>query len=182
MYSFTRTWLLHLAWVSLLLGGCQSKVYLMPAPVSLGSDAEFFELSEENRDENLLYTLYASNRLPYSKGKNTRGYTVFPTDALEMGLTVHRVGEPGMSWEDLYRESISDNRDEDLIIYEVHARKKVRYEAEEDLTQLTPTAEGFFQKINQQIEKYNLLIPKMRFEMLKLSADKEIEKITRKGK
>ena len=111
MILSTRHLLVHLAWISLLLSGCQSKVYLMPAPVSLGSDAKFFELSDESRDDNLLYTLYASNRLPYTKGKDKRGYTIFPTDALEIGQTVHRVGEPGMSWEDLYRESIADERD-----------------------------------------------------------------------
>ena len=82
MLFSSRTFLPCLALASLFLGGCQSKVYLMPAPVSLGSDAEFFELSEGSRDENLLYTLYASNRHPYRKGQNKRGYTIFPTDNL----------------------------------------------------------------------------------------------------
>ena len=79
----------------LFLSGCQPKVYLMPSPVSLKEHGAFFDYIEDNKDENLLYTLYATNRQPFDRPGGSVGYSIFPSDNLRLGFVVHSVGEDG---------------------------------------------------------------------------------------
>ena len=95
----------------LLLAGCQPKVYLMPPPVSQHPASLHFSLSEDNLDDNLLHTLYATNRRPYDKSEGSTGYTIFPSDTLELGYVVHSVGDEGTTWDDLLHQSLNPDRD-----------------------------------------------------------------------
>lgn len=61
--------------LGVFLGGCQPKVYLMPSPVGLEPGGEWFDLSEGTKDENLLYTLYATNRQPIETTNKSDHYT-----------------------------------------------------------------------------------------------------------
>ena len=93
-----RALLLLLA--TLIISGCQSKVYLMPSPVGISPDGELFTQSVDLQDENLLYTLYATNRTPLDQDTWGAGYSIFPGDRLRFGWTVYRVGEERLSWEE----------------------------------------------------------------------------------
>jgi hypothetical protein len=136
-----------LALLMLVLSGCQPKVYMMPPPLSVKSDSSFFHLTEDNKDGNLLYTLFATNRIPGEPGIGS-GYTIFPSDILKLGFVVHRVGDEGMSWEDLQQESLKKQRNNKLLIRQVHSRKMTEYALADDLKGKSSSAEGFFDQIN----------------------------------
>jgi len=136
-----------------ILNGCQSKVYLMPAPVGIVSNSQFFRLSEKNIDENLLYTLYATNRIPFDKANESTGYTIFPSDTLELGYLVHSVGEDGMSWQELYGESLSSEREKDLLITQQFVKPMAVYHKDADPAEASDRATGFFHKINEALDQ-----------------------------
>lgn len=81
---------------SLFLLGCQPKVYLMPPPIGILENSNFFRMNSDRLDDNYLYTLYATNRQPLENKNNVVKYTIFPSDTLRLGLVVHSVGEKGM--------------------------------------------------------------------------------------
>jgi len=137
----------------ILLNGCQPKVYLMPAPVGIVSNSQFFLLSEENIDENLLYTLYATNRIPFEKANDSTGYTIFPSDTLELGFLVHSVGEDGMSWNELYGESLSRERKKELLLTQQFVKPMAEYHKDDDLTMTSDRAKGFFRQVNEALDR-----------------------------
>jgi len=137
----------------LFLCGCQPRVYLMPPPVSIKSSKFYFNLSQDNKDENLLYTLYATNRQPYEKMSGQDGYTIFPSDDLRIGLVVHSVGEEGMSWEELHDLSTKDERDEELLLNQVYVRERATVAVNKDPARLSSGAEGLFEQINRVLER-----------------------------
>jgi esterase/lipase superfamily enzyme len=136
----------------ILLTGCQPKVYLMPPPISLKPDTDFFNMSEDSKDENLLYTLYATNRLPFDRESGSIGYTIFPSNTLALGLVVHSVGEQGTSWEELYKQSLETERDKKLLIHQEYARSMTSYDLKDDLKSTTEKADGYFDQINQALK------------------------------
>ena len=138
--------------ISILLAGCQPKVYLMPPPVSLHPESQFFYMSENEKDDNLLYTLYATNRRPFDKIDNFTGYTIFPSDSLEFGFVVYSVGERDMNWDDLYRQSLKTDRDKKLLLSQEYVRQRVLYHKDDDLKQISSRSEGFFDRINKVID------------------------------
>jgi esterase/lipase superfamily enzyme len=135
------------------LSGCQPKVYLMPAPVGIAQNSQFFLLSEENIDENLLYTLYATNRIPFEKINDSTGYTIFPSDTLELGFLIHSVGEDDMSWNELYGESLSRERKKDLLLTQQFVKPMAMYHKDDDLTKSSDKANGFFTEINEALAR-----------------------------
>ena len=136
-----------------LLTGCQPKVYLMPPPVSLTENSSFFDSTEDNKDDNLLYTLYATNRLPFDRPSGSIGYTIFPSDTLRLGLVVHSVGEEGMIWEKFHRLSLSHERDKKLLLHQVYVRERTEYDLKDDVMQLSSGGEGFFDVINKTLDR-----------------------------
>jgi esterase/lipase superfamily enzyme len=147
----TRYFIITLILV-LLLAGCQPKVYLMPPPVSQHPASLLFSLSEDNLDDNLLHTLYATNRSPYDKSKGSTGYTIFPSDTLELGYVVHSVGDEGTTWDDLLHQSLNPNRDKKLLLKQIFARGVVRYDEKDSLQQVPAKAEGFYEQVNRSLE------------------------------
>lgn len=125
----------------------------MPAPVGIEPSGGFFLLSEENIDENLLYTLYATNRIPFNKPDNSTGYLIFPSDTLEMGFLVHSVGDGGMSWDELYTESLKEKRDKDLLLTQVFVKPMAEYHKDDNLEKTSDRAAGFFIRLNETLEK-----------------------------
>ncbi len=125
----------------------------MPAPVGLKSSGGFFLLSEENIDENLLYTLYATNRIPFNKLDGSTGYLIFPSDTLEMGFLVHSVGDGGMSWDELYTESLKKKRDKDLLLTQLFVKPMAEYHKDTNLEKTSDRAAGFFIRLNETLEK-----------------------------
>ncbi|MFW2368580.1 MAG: alpha/beta hydrolase [Desulforhopalus sp.] len=138
--------------ILILLAGCQPRVYLMPPPVSHHRASQFYSLSENNLDDNLLYTLYATNRRPYDKPKGSTGYTIFPSDTLELGYVVHSVGDEGTTWDDMLHQSLNPDRDKKLLLKQIHARDMVRYGEDDSLQQVPEKAEGFYEQINRTLQ------------------------------
>jgi len=135
--------------LGILLSGCQPKVFLMPMPVAIQSDTTFFDMSEGNKDENLLYTLYATNRRPFDTINNSKRYTIFPSDTLELGYVVYRVGDEKMTWDELFQRSTTSNRDRKLLLSQKYIREMARYAKDDDLRWSSSRADGFFDQINQ---------------------------------
>lgn len=152
LVSVFEMYLYFLPLLLLLLVGCQPKVYLMPPPIGLQSATVFFHLSEDSIDDNLLYTLYATNRIPYNKLDSSTGYTIFPSDTLEIGYVVHSIGEDNMDWDELHKQSLKEKRDKDLLIKQIFVREGAEYHKNDDINQTSSRAEGFFEQINKTID------------------------------
>ncbi len=124
----------------------------MPPPVGLQPGSTFFDLSEENKDDNLLYTLYATNRIPFDKLDSSTGYSIFPSDTLEIGFVVYSVGEKGMSWDDFYEQSLKEKRDSKLLLTKEFLREGAQYHKDDDFKKTSSLAQGFFHQINEAID------------------------------
>ncbi len=132
----------------LLFCGCQQKVYLMPPPVALNMDSRLFDVAPDNTDENLLFTLYATNRTPHNKIDNSRGYSIFPSDTLRFGYVIFSVGDDEMTWDDLYQQSILNKRDNALLLTQKYTRESTIYKKDDPPEQTSDRGEGFFDQIN----------------------------------
>ncbi len=135
--------------LGILLSGCQPKVYLMPMPVAIRSDTNIFNMREDNKDENLLYTLYATNRLPRDTSDNSKGYTIFPSDTLELGYVIYRIGARDMTWDELFAQSTQPNREKKLLLSQEYIREMAKYAKDDDLRHTSARANGFFDNINK---------------------------------
>lgn len=116
----------------------------MPSPVAIKPEGDLFNLSEGTKDDNLLYTFYATNRLPLESTNRSDHYSIFPSDTIKMGYVVHRVGGENMSWEEIYEQSLKKKRDRDLLITREYVREVLSYNIEDDLTKTSSEADGFF--------------------------------------
>lgn len=148
-----KVYLAGLFIISMFFAGCQPKVYLMPSPAGIVPGGEFFNLSANNKDDNLLYTLYATNRQPIESSNESDHYSIFPSETLRMGFVVHRVGEGSMSWDEIYNESLQAKRSKDILITREYAREVVEYNIEDDLSTLSSQADGFFEQIDELLDE-----------------------------
>ena len=152
MITTRKLYLAAIFIISIFFAGCQPKVYLMPSPAGIVPGGELFNLSEDTRDENLLYTYYATNRQPIDSSNKTDGYSIFPSETLKMGYVVHRVGEEEMSWDEIYEESLKVERSRDLLLTREYVREVLSYNIEDDLTKTSSQADGFFKQLNEVLE------------------------------
>ena len=125
----------------------------MPPPIGIQPDSTLFYMSEDRTDDNLLYTLYATNRHPFNKPDSSTGYTIFPSDTLELGFVVYTVGDEDMTWDEFYEQSLKTKRDKDLLLTKKFIREGAEYQKGDDLNQTSSRAEGFFEQINRAIDK-----------------------------
>jgi hypothetical protein len=114
--------LLVLVLFTIFASGCQPKVYLMPSPVSIIAGGDIFHLTPESHDENLIGTLYATNRLPKDGSNKDGNYTIFPSNTLRLGYTIYRIGEEEMSWEEIHRLSLLPERHDELLLKQQFTR------------------------------------------------------------
>jgi len=138
---------------AILLVGCQPKVYLMPPPVGIQPGGKLFDLSEGAKDDNLLFTLYATNRLPFDTSNRSDGYTIFPSEKLKLGYAIHRVGDESMTWEELYAESLNSERSEKILLRREYVRQVVTYDIDDNLQVSSSEADGYFQQIDEILDK-----------------------------
>ncbi|BHH84770.1 alpha/beta hydrolase [Desulforhopalus sp. 52FAK] len=125
----------------------------MPSPIGIQPDGVLFDLSEGSTDENLLYTLYATNRQPVDTNNKSDHYTIFPSETLKIGFVAHRVGKERMSWDEIYEESLRRKRSRDLLLTRVYAREVLTYDIKDDLTKTSEQGDGFFLRINEILDK-----------------------------
>ena len=151
MFKNVSMFLISLACLSMT--GCQPKVYLMPSPIGLNPDGKLYDMTENNKDGNLLYTLYATNRQVFDSSSKRGHYSIFPSDTLKLGFAVHRVGDEPMSWEEILKESLSKNRHRELLISKEYFREVTHYNIDDSLRQTSPQADGFFDQINQILDR-----------------------------
>jgi esterase/lipase superfamily enzyme len=124
----------------------------MPPPVGVTHESELFKYGKENFDENYLKTLYATNRMPYNKLDSSTGYTIFPSDILEIGFVTYSVGDDWMRWDDLYEQSLKKERDNDLLFTQELIDEGAEYHKGDDVNQVSLQAQAFFDEINSAIE------------------------------
>lgn len=153
MLSNRGSYIIGLFILSVFFAGCQPKVYLMPSPVAIKPGGDLFNLSEGTKHDNLLYTFYATNRLPLESTNRSDHYSIFPSDTIKMGYVVHRVGGENMSWEEIYEQSLKKKRDRDLLITREYVREVLSYSIEDDLTKTSSEADGLFYELNELLEK-----------------------------
>ncbi len=136
-----------------ICAGCQPKVYLMPPPIGIQPGGDFFHLSKDTIDGNLLYTLYATNRRPFEISNKSDGYSIFPSDQLKLGFALHRVGDENLTWEEIYDQSLQRERSKKILLSREYVREVVTYDIEDSLDNSPSQADGFFQQINGILEK-----------------------------
>ena len=112
--------LVLLALSCLILGGCQPKVYLMPSPVGLEPDNKIFTEATYLRDDNNLYTLYATNRKKADPHNSNEGYTIFPSEEISLGWVAYRVGGAATGWEEFLQKSINSDRSGRLLLSNIN--------------------------------------------------------------
>ena len=125
MNRFSGHKLILLTLSCLVLGGCQPKVYLMPSPVGMEPDNKLFTETTYLRDDNNLYTLYATNRKKVDPNNSRKGYTIYQSEEINLGWVAYRVGDAGKGWEELLEKSIKSERSKDLLLSNVHTREVV---------------------------------------------------------
>ena len=145
--------LLGIIFVSFVISGCQSKVYLMPSPVALKPDGDLFAQTLDLQDDNLLYTLYATNRTPVDRESSSRRYTIFPEDTLRFGWTAYRVGDEGQSWEEILAESLNSERSQDLLLTNEFTRETGVYQIDDEFEAISPQIDGYFDEVNKILER-----------------------------
>ena len=147
---------LGLLLLCLFLSACQKKVYLMPSPVGIepfGGD-EFFALTEDSIDENLLYTLYVTNRKPLESSNSSTKYSIFPGEDLRFGFAVHRVGDTEMGWDEFFDRSLKTDRDKkDLLISSEFAREVTTYNGNDTQKTVSPQLQGYVKEINNILKR-----------------------------
>jgi len=151
--KFLKNYYLMICVLLLLVSGCQPKVYLMPPPIGIDPGGKLFDLSENDRDGNLLHTLYATNRVPIARMSGLQGYTINPSDSIRLGFVVHSVGDENMNWEELYRQSTTNERSKDLLLRQVYVREIVEYQKEENIGGLPEKADGYFAQLNENLAR-----------------------------
>jgi len=129
----------------------------MPRPIGLEEAPIGFYLSEESPDSKLLYTLYATNRLPMKlpktkKNSNPNGFTIFPSDFLHLGYVVHQIGNGDWSWDDLLKKSTEKERSKDLLLTQIWSKDTAIYDLKNNLKQSLDQAEGLFFEINRALD------------------------------
>lgn len=149
----TKNWLfLLLCLQTLLITGCQPKVYLMPSPVGIQPESDFFNLSENTKFDNRLISLYATNREPHNLWNKKGGYTIFPSDVLRLGAVFHTVGDEGTTWEELYEKSLQQQRDKDLLIELEETYEIFQIDKDQSLLTISDSGKIFFDRINSILE------------------------------
>ncbi len=146
----------YLLLVTLLLvcTGCgQKRVYLMPAPIAIQPDSGYFIGAEDGKTGNRLVTLYATNRIPFYMTEKIQSYSIFPSDDLRLGYSIHTVGDADMSWEELYEMSLRKNRQKDLLITLEFNQEKIVFDEDQEITDLRPDQKEFFGIVNNMLEK-----------------------------
>ena len=147
---------LGLLLICLFLSACQKKVYLMPSPVGIepfGGD-EFFALTEGSIDENLLYTLYVTNRKPLESSNTSKKYSVFPGEDLRFGFAVHRVGDEEMGWDELFDLSLKTDREKkDLLISSEYAREVAIFNESDAPKMVSPQLQGYVNEISTILKR-----------------------------
>ena len=138
---------------SLIISGCQSKVYLMPSPVGMAPDGELFTQSVDMKDGNFLYTLYATNRTPIDTQVWSAHYSIFPDDNLRFGWTVFRIGESVLSWEEIVAETVSAERSEELLLSTEFTRETAERAIDSPSDQISSLELGYFHEINRFLDK-----------------------------
>ncbi len=137
----------------IFLVGCQPKFYLMPSPVGMAAEGELFGKTKELQDDNFLYTLYATNRVPIKSSGSSVRYSTLPSETLRLGWTAHRVGDEGMSWEDILDESIKTDRSKDLVVTNEYTREIVSHEVNTGIGEMSSHEYGYFYELNTILEK-----------------------------
>lgn len=142
-----------------VVSGCQPKVYLMPSPAGLKPDGDLFTLSEINQDSlfaggsgRFLYSFFATNRQPRDSANQSGGYTIFPSGSLKMGYAVHRIGDPGESWEEILVESLRAERNRKMLLTSEYTRQVATFDLADESGGPSSQADGLFETINRILD------------------------------
>lgn len=135
----------------MLLGGCQSGVYLMPTPVGLqeGKHDPFSRTPERERGSTIAVG-YATNRLPSEQGDYySRGFD----QDLRMGLVHVQIGDGEQTWKEIRNLSFRglDRRDSLLKISEVDLKSVLK--AGDSLDTLLPEQRAMIDNLNMAIDQ-----------------------------
>lgn len=153
MNRFSGHKLILLTLSCLVLGGCQPKVYLMPSPVGMEPDNKLFTETTYLRDDNILYTLYATNRKKVDPNNSRKGYTIYPSEEINLGWVAYRVGDAGKGWEELLEKSIKSERSKDLLLSNVHTREVVSRDISTEASNIGSREYGYFYGLNDLLDQ-----------------------------
>ncbi|MFW2439891.1 MAG: alpha/beta hydrolase [Arenicellales bacterium] len=135
----------------LLLAGCQSAVYMMPAPVAIKSGKhDPFATTPESERSSTIGVGYATNRLPVG-AKQSRFYTRDFDQDIRMGVVDVQIGDGDQSWEEIHKLSIEGaEKHESLLSLQQTSEQGVLKE-DDSLETLMPELEDLFSRFNRAI-------------------------------
>ena len=137
---------------SLLLGGCQPTVYLMPTPVALRTgELDPFKGNPNLEATNRVRIFYATNRVPVGP-ENQRFYTLAHEEAIHLGEAELEIGSEQTLWEKLYACSTVAEREEKWPLRLLGAREEATLWSRQAMEPLSPELERFFERLNARID------------------------------
>lgn len=125
----------------------------MPPPIGLQPGTSFYDRTQDNKDDNRLTTLYATNRIPKPFSIEGDGYTIWPSDDLRVGVVTHSVGDENDTWESFYEKSLSKERKDKLLISMQQVDELLMIEETQPIDALMPGYQKFLDEINEIMTK-----------------------------
>ncbi len=125
----------------------------MPPPIGLQPGTSFYDLAQNNKDDNRLNTLYATNRIPHTLFIENDSYTIFPSDDLRVGVVTHSVGGDADTWEDFYEKSLSRERKDGLLISMQKVDELLTIEEDQPIDTVITRDQKILDKINEVLTR-----------------------------
>lgn len=122
-------------------------------PIGIKPGTRYFDLIDNNKDENRLVTLYATNRVPSKISAEYDKYTIFPSDDLQLGVVTHQVGEDETTWDDFFNKSLNRKREEQLVITLLDVEEFLTITERQPLSRPSSRSETFFAEINALLSR-----------------------------
>jgi len=158
-YGRLSAWL-HAVLLMLVLGGCQSKMPLMPTPEALKDPRlDVFAANPAPMTSNEFKTFFVTTRTSAGEGSSSF-FTGERDDAMHFGYAIARLGPPDFDMKKLLDESTTGERVDDLswevldapVIGSLSMEEVKSLTASETRGDLTPQMDVFFEQLNQAID------------------------------
>ncbi|MFT5728897.1 MAG: esterase/lipase superfamily enzyme [Desulforhopalus sp.] len=148
---------MQLFFYTLLLAGCAApqSYKLMPTPILYVDTSldPFAHLSDEHKTQRP-HVYYATNRIVKGSAGNLSYSNEIDTN-IHFGKAIIRMGEPGFSWDDIRRSSLSAVGSEAIPLYleQIHKNGSIQQSTDLDLLDPQKKLKQFFNDINAELSR-----------------------------
>ncbi len=134
-----------------VLAACQPTVFLMPTPTALSTgEINPFATNPVLDKDTRIPVFFATNRVPYGTA-DSRAYTLFAGDTVQLGLATLRIGDESLDWAGLHAISSGGEVEErpPLVLDKIDEWAAIDLGTGD--TALSPEAGRFFEAVNRAL-------------------------------